>query len=260
MRSRGYLGKCGPRQSKGQELGAQSCECEDVVGHPQDEGIAVRLPSARPGGRGGAVRPAGLSGPLPTVLVSLPARYFFNKEGDFNHLTAAAYHKKVHLLVTGFASGIFHLHELPEFNLIHSLRSVILLCVVMCVRACVRVCLCVCARTLSVHQRAVGEGGSRAVPVWTKGRGVAASRTGGFPGHLCLPLSWIREIGGAAALPPSQTCSPLGPIHPPVRGSFGSTCRSHCVYFLFSFFFSCIFGTLRKLKALVSQSHAASSF
>ncbi|XP_028348517.1 periodic tryptophan protein 2 homolog isoform X2 [Physeter macrocephalus] len=49
------------------------------------------------------------------------AKYFFNKEGDFNHLTAAAYHKKVHLLVTGFASGIFHLHELPEFNLIHSL-------------------------------------------------------------------------------------------------------------------------------------------
>ncbi|KAM5281204.1 periodic tryptophan protein 2 homolog [Ctenodactylus gundi] len=49
------------------------------------------------------------------------ARYFFNKEGDFNNLTAAAYHKKTHLLVTGFASGIFHLHELPEFNLIHSL-------------------------------------------------------------------------------------------------------------------------------------------
>ncbi|NWU79121.1 PWP2 protein, partial [Onychorhynchus coronatus] len=49
------------------------------------------------------------------------ARYFFNKEGDFNNLTSAAYHKKTHLLVTGFASGIFHLHELPEFNLIHSL-------------------------------------------------------------------------------------------------------------------------------------------
>ncbi|NXO94551.1 PWP2 protein, partial [Certhia brachydactyla] len=46
---------------------------------------------------------------------------FFNKEGDFNNLTAAAYHKKTHLLVTGFASGIFHLHELPDFNLIHSL-------------------------------------------------------------------------------------------------------------------------------------------
>ncbi|NWS04589.1 PWP2 protein, partial [Motacilla alba] len=49
------------------------------------------------------------------------ARYFFNKEGDFNNLTAAAYHKKTHLLVTGFASGVFHLHELPDFNLIHSL-------------------------------------------------------------------------------------------------------------------------------------------
>ncbi|NXJ23672.1 PWP2 protein, partial [Dicrurus megarhynchus] len=46
---------------------------------------------------------------------------FFNKEGDFNNLTAAAYHKKTHLLVTGFASGIFHLHELPDFSLIHSL-------------------------------------------------------------------------------------------------------------------------------------------
>ncbi|XP_058920761.1 periodic tryptophan protein 2 homolog isoform X1 [Kogia breviceps] len=55
------------------------------------------------------------------VKYSRVAKYFFNKEGDFNHLTAAAYHKKVHLLVTGFASGIFHLHELPEFNLIHSL-------------------------------------------------------------------------------------------------------------------------------------------
>lgn len=49
------------------------------------------------------------------------SKHFFNKEGDFNHLTAAAYHKPTHILVTGFASGIFHLHELPEFNLIHSL-------------------------------------------------------------------------------------------------------------------------------------------
>ncbi|XP_061910663.1 PWP2 small subunit processome component [Entelurus aequoreus] len=48
-------------------------------------------------------------------------KHFFNKEGDFNNLTAAAYHKPTNILVTGFASGIFHLHELPEFNLIHSL-------------------------------------------------------------------------------------------------------------------------------------------
>ncbi|KAF3857521.1 hypothetical protein F7725_009380 [Dissostichus mawsoni] len=49
------------------------------------------------------------------------SKHFFNKEGDFNNLTAATYHKQTHILVTGFASGIFHLHELPEFNLIHSL-------------------------------------------------------------------------------------------------------------------------------------------
>uniref|UniRef100_A0A8C8S8V7 Small-subunit processome Utp12 domain-containing protein n=1 Tax=Pelusios castaneus TaxID=367368 RepID=A0A8C8S8V7_9SAUR len=55
------------------------------------------------------------------VKYSRAAKYFFNKEGDFNNLTSAAYHKKTHLLVTGFASGIFHLHELPDFNLIHSL-------------------------------------------------------------------------------------------------------------------------------------------
>ncbi|XP_028656368.2 PWP2 small subunit processome component [Erpetoichthys calabaricus] len=48
-------------------------------------------------------------------------KHFFNKEGDFNNLTSSVYHKKMHILVTGFASGIFHLHELPEFNLIHSL-------------------------------------------------------------------------------------------------------------------------------------------
>uniref|UniRef100_A0A3Q3VL60 Small-subunit processome Utp12 domain-containing protein n=1 Tax=Mola mola TaxID=94237 RepID=A0A3Q3VL60_MOLML len=51
------------------------------------------------------------------------SRHFFNREGDFNNLTAAAYHKPSHLLVTGFASGVFHLHEVPEFSLIHSLLS-----------------------------------------------------------------------------------------------------------------------------------------
>ncbi|XP_029941900.1 periodic tryptophan protein 2 homolog [Salarias fasciatus] len=49
------------------------------------------------------------------------SKHFFNKEGDFNKLTAATFHKQTHLLVTGFESGVFHLHELPEFNLIHSL-------------------------------------------------------------------------------------------------------------------------------------------
>ncbi|XP_062866597.1 PWP2 small subunit processome component [Trichomycterus rosablanca] len=49
------------------------------------------------------------------------SKHFFNKQGEFNRLTAAAFHKNTHILVTGFASGAFHLHELPDFDLIHSL-------------------------------------------------------------------------------------------------------------------------------------------
>ncbi|CAN2387804.1 Dip2/Utp12 Family [Pristimantis euphronides] len=48
-------------------------------------------------------------------------KHFFNKEGDFTSLTAAAFHKKLKILVTGFSSGAFHIHELPEISLIHSL-------------------------------------------------------------------------------------------------------------------------------------------
>ncbi|XP_046886720.1 PWP2 small subunit processome component [Hypomesus transpacificus] len=55
------------------------------------------------------------------VRYKLISKHFFNKEGDFNNLTAATFHKATHILVTGFASGVFHLHELPDFNLIHSL-------------------------------------------------------------------------------------------------------------------------------------------
>ncbi|XP_067116836.1 PWP2 small subunit processome component [Osmerus mordax] len=65
-------------------------------------------------------------GPIETegvanVRYKLISKHFFNKEGDFNNLTAATFHKPTHILVTGFASGVFHLHELPDFNLIHSL-------------------------------------------------------------------------------------------------------------------------------------------
>ncbi|XP_019625240.1 PREDICTED: periodic tryptophan protein 2 homolog [Branchiostoma belcheri] len=55
------------------------------------------------------------------ILYKKVSKHYFNKEGDFNTLTSCDYHKRTHFLVTGFASGIFHLHELPDFNLIHSL-------------------------------------------------------------------------------------------------------------------------------------------
>ncbi|XP_066517499.1 PWP2 small subunit processome component [Hoplias malabaricus] len=58
---------------------------------------------------------------IKNVSYKQKSKHFFNKEGDFNNLTAAAFHKNTHILVTGFASGAFHLRELPDFDLIHSL-------------------------------------------------------------------------------------------------------------------------------------------
>ena len=70
-------------------------------------------------------------------------------------VASAAYHKNTHILVTGFEDGAFFLHEMPDFNLIHSLRYVYV-CGVVCVHVggcgwagdlvfimCVT-CVCVC--------------------------------------------------------------------------------------------------------------------
>lgn len=59
--------------------------------------------------------------PMEKVNYSRLSKYFYNKEGDFNSVTAVAFHKPKQIIVTGFASGAFYLHELPNFNLIHSL-------------------------------------------------------------------------------------------------------------------------------------------
>jgi hypothetical protein len=37
-------------------------------------------------------------------------------------LLCADYHQKTHMLVAGFSNGHFYLHEMPDFNIIHSLR------------------------------------------------------------------------------------------------------------------------------------------
>lgn len=44
------------------------------------------------------------------------------KEARNVTLVSAAYHKGTHILVTGFSNGAFFLHEMPDVNLIHSLR------------------------------------------------------------------------------------------------------------------------------------------
>ncbi|XP_074651858.1 periodic tryptophan protein 2 homolog [Tubulanus polymorphus] len=50
-------------------------------------------------------------------------RYKDNKRDGSQHtqLTCAMFHKKSHILVAGFEDGSFLLHEMPDFNLIHSL-------------------------------------------------------------------------------------------------------------------------------------------
>ncbi|XP_070546732.1 periodic tryptophan protein 2 homolog [Ptychodera flava] len=49
------------------------------------------------------------------------AKHYFQKEGHLDKLTSVDYHKGSHIMVTGFQSGSFHLHELPEYNCVHSL-------------------------------------------------------------------------------------------------------------------------------------------
>lgn len=40
-------------------------------------------------------------------------------------LTASTYHKDTHILVVGFNNGSFYLYEMPEVNMIHSLKYVL---------------------------------------------------------------------------------------------------------------------------------------
>uniref|UniRef100_A0A1B6D3H1 Small-subunit processome Utp12 domain-containing protein n=1 Tax=Clastoptera arizonana TaxID=38151 RepID=A0A1B6D3H1_9HEMI len=57
------------------------------------------------------------------LIYKLLARHYLRDlvKGQNITLTAAAYHKDTHILVTGFSNGSFFVHELPEVNLIHSL-------------------------------------------------------------------------------------------------------------------------------------------
>lgn len=58
--------------------------------------------------------------------------YRFNYKESFEGtdrgalLLCADYHQKTHMLVAGFSNGHFYLHEMPDFNIIHSLRFVTL--------------------------------------------------------------------------------------------------------------------------------------
>ncbi|CAG2197245.1 PWP2 [Mytilus edulis] len=60
------------------------------------------------------------------VLYKRLAKHSFKDcrpEGSsYPRVTSVDYHKSTHILVTGFLDGSFFLHEMPDFNLIHSLN------------------------------------------------------------------------------------------------------------------------------------------
>ena len=53
-------------------------------------------------------------------LSPISPRHLFQQ--DHARVTCATMHKPSHLLIVGFNSGVFTLHEMPDFNPIHTLR------------------------------------------------------------------------------------------------------------------------------------------
>ncbi len=80
-------------------------------------------------------------------------RHLFPK--DLSKVSCVTLHKPSQLLVVGFVSGVFSLYEMPDFNLIHSLRLgcvCVFVCVCtynLCVCALI-ICVCVCTYNLCV--------------------------------------------------------------------------------------------------------------
>lgn len=63
-----------------------------------------------------------------TEAGGLPPKWRINERHYFKQSNAkvksVAYHTQSNLIVAGFSNGIFGLYELPEFNMIHTLRSI----------------------------------------------------------------------------------------------------------------------------------------
>lgn len=192
-------------------------------------GAAVRAAACMaPGSRAGPCDQPGPVVLLPQLCCPCRRRYFFNKEGDFNNLTAAAYHKKTHLLVTGFASGIFHLHELPEFNLIHSLRWAPLLWP-----------LWFAALTSLTGRWQSGQKPCCARPChWPWSAGWPQGRPPETPGLIFVLARWRGsrgDSGDAAPVPSSDTQSPTRALAPCV----GLCLLFHFIFLNFIIFILC---------------------
>ena len=59
------------------------------------------------------------------VTFCLTCRHYYNQDSSAQ-LTTTAFHKSSHLLIAGFSTGLFTLHEVPDFILIHTLRYVLI--------------------------------------------------------------------------------------------------------------------------------------
>jgi len=72
------------------------------------------------------------------------ARYNFNEGRDTSKqrafVTCAAYHKRTHILITGFDDGSFTIHEMPDFTLLNSYQLVALVILLLLVSASSRFC------------------------------------------------------------------------------------------------------------------------
>ncbi|XP_026886826.2 PWP2 small subunit processome component [Electrophorus electricus] len=115
----------GPKYSERKKMAEErKRRAEEEAGmEEEDKIVEIMEDDGEPRGevvRGSADTPKEVEG-IRNVRYKQKSKHFFNKEGDFNNLTAVAFHKRTHILVTGFASGAFYLHELPEFDLVHSL-------------------------------------------------------------------------------------------------------------------------------------------
>ncbi|XP_051982558.1 PWP2 small subunit processome component [Xyrauchen texanus] len=110
----------GPKYSERKKMEEEKNKRHQEGENEADDDIEVIFGEDVEAIKGSADAPKELEG-IKNVRYTQRSKHYFNKEGDFNKLTAVAFHKKIRILVTGFATGAFHLHELPEFDLIHSL-------------------------------------------------------------------------------------------------------------------------------------------
>ncbi len=97
----------------------QSLKSSQIYTISQDGALFKWSFSQRPDTNGDFDTREDVEGPLQWRIVQ---RHYFMQSNA--KVKCAAYHAESNLLVAGFSNGLFGLYELPEFNMIHTLRCV----------------------------------------------------------------------------------------------------------------------------------------